>query len=233
MKKPIVGITGNVSKEKSKDTWENGITRTYSSTVFLDIVLKTGGLPIILPIGSEQTVKDYVTMVDKLILTGGQHVSPHFYGEKRSIKSDDYNEDRDVFESQLIMEALKQNKPILAICRGAQLVNVVLGGTLNQSISNHWQEQAPNQAHQSIHVSKDSILFPIYGNSSQVNSLHIQSIKKLAPELKAIAWDNKDQTIEAVYSRKHRLLGLQWHPELLLSTKPENQAIFDFFVNQL
>ncbi|VEF93557.1 peptidase [Streptococcus pseudoporcinus] len=191
VKNAIIGITGNVSKGKSKDAWENGISRTDSSTFFSDIILEIG-VPIILPIGFEQVVKDYVTMIDKLILTGGQHISPRFYGEKRSIKSDDYNEDRDIFESRLLMEMLKQNKPVLAICRGAQLVNVVSGRTLNQLISNHWQEEIPSQAHQSIRLSKNSVLFPIYGDSSQINSLHIQSTKELAPELEAITWDHKD-----------------------------------------
>lgn len=232
-KRPVIGITGNVSKGKNQYSWENGITRTYSSTIFSDVVMELGGLPMMLPIANEDLVKDYVSMIDKLILTGGQHVSPHFYGEKQSIASDDYNEDRDIFESQLVIEALRQNKPVLAICRGTQLVNVVLGGTLNQSISNHWQEEAPHQAKDTIVLDKDSVLYGIYGQESRVNSLHMQSIRELAPDLKAIAWDQKDQTIEAVYSHKYRILGFQWHPELLLPSHPESKASFDYFINHM
>ena len=67
-------------------------------------------------------------MIDKLILTGGQNVHPQFYGEKKTIESDDYNLVRDEFELALLKEALRQNKPIMAICRGVQLVNVAFGG---------------------------------------------------------------------------------------------------------
>ena len=82
-------------------------------------------------------VHDYVEMIDKLILTGGQNVHPQFYGEEKTIDSDDYNLTRDEFELALLQEALRQNKPILAICRGVQLVNVAFGGTLNQDIEGH------------------------------------------------------------------------------------------------
>lgn len=91
-----------------------------------------------IPVGDESVVRDYVEMIDKLILTGGQNVHPQFYGVK-TIDSDDYNLVRDEFELALLQEALKQNKPILAICRGVQLVNVAFGGTLNQEIEGHWQ----------------------------------------------------------------------------------------------
>ncbi|NOM01290.1 gamma-glutamyl-gamma-aminobutyrate hydrolase family protein, partial [Klebsiella pneumoniae] len=87
----------------------------------------------------ESVVRDYVEMIDKLILTGGQNVHPQFYGEKKTVESDDYNLVRDEFELALLKEALRQNKPIMAICRGVQLVNVAFGGTLNQEIEGHWQ----------------------------------------------------------------------------------------------
>ncbi|MGK0719859.1 gamma-glutamyl-gamma-aminobutyrate hydrolase family protein [Streptococcus uberis] len=104
-KRPIIGITGNESK--GKESWENGITRTYTSKIFSDIIMESGGLPIVLPIAHPDFVEDYVSSIDKLMLTGGQHVLPHFYGEKRSIQSDDYNEARDLYELRLVEETLK------------------------------------------------------------------------------------------------------------------------------
>ena len=97
-------------------------------------IRQVGGLPLVIPVGDESVVRDYVEMIDKLILTGGQNVHPQFYGEKKTIESDDYNLVRDEFELALLKEALRQNKPIMAICRGVQLVNVAFGGTLNQEI---------------------------------------------------------------------------------------------------
>ncbi|WP_161941636.1 gamma-glutamyl-gamma-aminobutyrate hydrolase family protein, partial [Streptococcus suis] len=85
------------------------------------------------------SAKDYIDMVDKLILSGGQHVDPSLYGQEKEIDSDDYLLARDEFELALIKEALRQGKPIFAVCRGMQLLNVALGGSLEQSLEDHWQ----------------------------------------------------------------------------------------------
>lgn len=154
MKRPIIGITGNESQSRQLESWDNGIQRTFASKIFSDIIMESGGLPLVLPIGHEEMVKDYVSTIDKLLITGGQHVSPHFYGEKKIITSDDYHEVRDRFELQLVREAFHQGKPVLAICRGTQLVNVLLGGTLNQTLSNHWQETVPTQVTQDVYFKK-------------------------------------------------------------------------------
>ncbi|WP_193437796.1 gamma-glutamyl-gamma-aminobutyrate hydrolase family protein, partial [Streptococcus suis] len=91
--------------------------------------------------------KDYIDMIDKLILSGGQHVDPSFYGQKRLIDSDDYLLERDAFELALIKEALRQGKPIFAVCRGMQLLNVALGGSLEQEVADHWQEGIEGTSH--------------------------------------------------------------------------------------
>ncbi|MGZ7154083.1 gamma-glutamyl-gamma-aminobutyrate hydrolase family protein, partial [Streptococcus pyogenes] len=77
--------------------------------------------PIVIPIGQPEMAKDYVGVVDKLILSGGQNVDPRFYGQEKEIESDDYSLARDEFELALIKEALRQKKPIFAVCRGMQL----------------------------------------------------------------------------------------------------------------
>lgn len=82
----------------------------------------------------ETDVVDYVSAIDKLLLTGGQHVLPQFYGQEKLIESDDYFKERDEFELKLVHEALRQEKPILGICRGMQLFNVARGGTLKQAV---------------------------------------------------------------------------------------------------
>ena len=108
-------------------------------------------------------MQDYLTlMIDKLILTGGQNVHPQFYGEEKTIDSDDYNLARDEFELALLQEALRQNKPILAICRGVQLVNVAFGGTLNQDIEGHWQGLPFGTSH-SIETVDGSVVSKLFG----------------------------------------------------------------------
>ena len=186
-----------------------------------------------IPVGDESVVHDYVEMIDKLILTGGQNVHPQFYGEEKTIDSDDYNLARDEFELALLQEALHQNKPILAICRGVQLVNVAFGGTLNQEIEGHWQGLPFGTSH-SIKTVDGSVVSKLFGKESQVNSVHRQSIKDLAPNFRVTAVDPRDQTVEAIESiDEHRIIGLQWHPEFLVNEEDGNLELFEYLLNEL
>ena len=196
-------------------------------------VKQAGGLPIVIPIGKPELAKDYVDMVDKLILSGGQHVDPRFYGQEKEIDSDDYSLARDQFELALIKEALRQKKPIFAVCRGMQLLNVALGGSLHQSIQGHWQEDVSGTSH-SLEVRPNSRVSQLFQAGTQINSLHRQSIKDLAPGLVATAHDPRDGTIEAYESQgQQSILGIQWHPEFLAKNCSHNQKLFDYLVQTL
>ena len=133
MARTVVGVAANLCPVDA----EGKNIHSSVSCKFAESIRQVGGLPLVIPVGDESIVRDYVEMIDKLILTGGQNVHPRFYGEKKTIESDDYNLVRDEFELALLKEALRQDKPILAICRGVQLVNVAFGGTLNQEIEGH------------------------------------------------------------------------------------------------
>ena len=196
MAKVIVGITGN---EKEMPAM-SGIKYVAVAQDLSEGVKQAGGLPIVIPIGKPELAKDYVDMVDKLILSGGQHVDPRFYGQEKEIDSDDYSLARDQFELALIKEALRQKKPIFAVCRGMQLLNVALGGSLHQSIQGHWQEDVSGTSH-SLEVRPNSQVSQLFQAGTQINSLHRQSIKDLAPGLVATAHDPRDGTIEAYESR--------------------------------
>ena len=168
-----------------------------------------------------------------MILSGGQNVDPSLYGEEKTIESDDYNLIRDEFELALLKEALRQNKPIMAICRGVQLVNVAFGGTLNQEIEGHWQGLPFGTSH-SIETVEGSVVAKLFGKESQVNSVHRQSIKDLAPNFRVTAIDPRDQTIEAIESiDEHRIIGLQWHPEFLVNEEDGNLELFEYLLNEL
>lgn len=237
---PIIGIAAN-QLIHATDTF-NGNYVTYTPQGFVDGVQQAGGLPLLLPINDPNLVEDYVKQIDKLLLAGGQDVSPALYNEEPHPKLGETNLTRDAFEAALIKEAIKQNKPVFAVCRGMQLLNVVLGGTLYQDLSMYedWEvkhNQVPTQpwfATHSIEIEEPSLLGSFLGSKHQVNSYHHQAVKDLAPSLKAIAW-SKDGIIEAVESQEAntRLLGVQWHPELTHKADPKEQQLFDYFVNQL
>lgn len=220
MGKVIVGISGNIQELPARSGLEYDVVSRHLS----DGVKEAGGLPIIIPVGSPDLAKSYIDMIDKLILSGGQNVTPKFYGEKQTIDSDDYSLERDEFELTLIKEALKQNKPIFAVCRGMQLLNVALGGTLNQKVEHHWQKDFSGTS-QEVEIVPNSRVSQLVSTGSWVNSFHQQSVKELAPSLVATARDPRDGTIEAYESKEGApILGFQWHPELLLE-KAESRRI--------
>lgn len=228
MEKVVVGISGNIKELPAR----SGLPYDVVSRRLSDGVKEAGGLPIIIPVGSPELAKDYISMIDKLILSGGQNVTPKFYGESKTIDSDNYSLERDEFELALINEALKQNKPIFAVCRGMQLLNVALGGTLNQKVEHHWQEEFSGTS-QKVEILPDSRVSKLLSTGSWVNSFHQQSVKELAPSLIATARDPRDGTIEAYESKDGApILGFQWHPELLLE-KAESRRIFSYLVEQL
>ena len=131
--KVIIGISGNEQEFPTK----SGRVYVTVARELADGVRQAGGVPMVIPMGTPDLAKDYIDVIDKLILSGGQHVDPSLYGQKRLIDSDDYLLERDEFELALIAEALRQGKPIFAVCRGMQLLNVALGGSLEQEVANH------------------------------------------------------------------------------------------------
>ncbi len=229
MAKTIVGITGN---EKELDSML-GMKFVAVSRDLADGVKEAGGIPIVIPMGSPEDAKDYVDMIDKLILSGGQNVDPRFYGEEKTVDSDDYLLARDEFELALVAEALKQKKPIFAVCRGMQLLNVALGGTLHQDVADHWQDELLGTSHE-LEVAPNSQVSQLFQAGSQINSFHHQSIKELAPGLVATARDPRDGTIEAYEGKSGQsILGIQWHPEFLRKQCKHSQRLFQYVVDRM
>lgn len=130
---PIIGIAGN-HLNKATDTFQ-GNEVTYTPQGFVQAVKQAGGLPLVFPILEPSYAAAFISRVDKLLLAGGQDISPQLYQQDPHPKLQETNLNRDLFEQALIKEAIKQKKPIFSVCRGTQLVNVVLGGTLYQDLS--------------------------------------------------------------------------------------------------
>ncbi len=228
MGKIIIGISGNEQEFPTK----SGRTYVTVARELADGIRQAGGLPLVIPMGTPDLAKEYVDMIDKLVLSGGQHVNPSLYGQEKEIESDDYLLERDEFELALIREALRQGKPIFAVCRGMQLLNVALGGSLEQEVSDHWQEELLGTSH-GLKVRPQSQVSRLFAQGSQINSFHRQRIKDLAPGLIATGLDPRDNTIEAFESQGNQaILGLQWHPEFLFRECKHHQGLFHYLVNQ-
>ena len=230
MSQPIIGISGN--HYKTGDHTEPLLS--YTQTCLVNAIEDAGGIPLILPVTRPELADQYMKLVDKLVLTGGQNVEPIHYQEKLLINSSNYFPERDRFELALIEAAHHQEKPIFGICRGMQLFNVAQGGSLHQEVLGHWQENTGNQPSQDLYFPIESQLSQIYAQEPTVNSFHRQAINKLAPSLEIIALSPDKQTIEAVQSTRdsHTFLGVQWHPELLYGERETENRLFDYIVNQ-
>ncbi|OTN75667.1 hypothetical protein A5886_000742 [Enterococcus sp. 8G7_MSG3316] len=235
MKRPTIGIAANEVADAGETLHHLPIS--YTPLGYVRAVQQAGGLPLILPIGDSATAKEYIAQIDKLVLAGGQDVSPKFYGQEKTINLSSYLQ-RDEFELALIDEALLQKKPIFAVCRGMQLINVALGGTLLQDISNHSDivhMQAPIPKEVPTHVIEtldESRLSAIYGRKTHVNSFHHQAVDKLAQGLCKTAW-SPDGIIEGLEAAERRIMGVQWHPDFAYDALSQEMAAFRYVVNDL
>lgn len=165
---------------------------------------------------------------DGLVLGGGRDVDPHIYGESPLDVTDQPDEPRDSMERRLLDDALRRDAPVFAICRGIQLLNVHLGGTLHQHIDNHRNLVHP------VSLTAGSLLTGAAGTAEYtIGSRHHQAIRDLAPGARVTAIA-PDSTIEAIeFDGPRFLLAVQWHPEDQFETSPHDRALFHAFARAL
>lgn len=221
MKKPIIGIN-STRLHKPETPYSHSVMDSISND-YIESVIRAGGIPIILPILSdEEDIRQQIETLDGILLTGGIDINPLLYNEEPLPKLGFIYPDKDNFDILLVKTALELKKPILAICRGHQILNVALGGTLYQDLSymegcyiKHLQQSKDGAASHTINIVKNSILNNILGDSIICNSFHHQAIKDLAPNLKITAC-SKDNVIEAVEKCDDDfVVGVQFHPEIM------------------
>jgi putative glutamine amidotransferase len=179
--------------------------------------------------------------LDGLLLTGGADVDPKHYGEAIHEKCGQIDQVRDTVELTLTRWALAEGLPILAICRGIQVLNVAAGGTLYQDIASQmpgslkhdcWPDYPRNYPAHQVTVNGDSILAAVLGQGRvAVNSTHHQAVKDLAPGFRVVA-RALDGVIEAIEGCGHPFaVGVQWHPEELVEDAPPMRRLFEEFVS--
>ena len=224
-----------------------GLMRQSIEFSYVKGVILAGGNPLIVPCGlSVEDISELASVADGLLLPGGGDIAPSHYGEETDATTNDISEERDVLEFALVKCFLEKKKPIFGICRGAQVLNVAMGGNLYKDIEKeiknpiaHWKKEGipiGEQYRQDVHTIKIENGTALAGyfkmNEATVNSLHHQAIKTTGDGVivGARAEDDIVEEVESVDMSRQWLLGVQWHPEALLEQRPENRTLFECFI---
>jgi putative glutamine amidotransferase len=231
MKRPVIGVTPLWDKEKDS---------LWMLPGYMEGITQAGGLPLILPLTvDEGMIGQLAGMCAGFLFTGGQDVYPGLYGADVSPLCGETCKTRDTMEKILFADAvLKQNRPVLGICRGIQLFNALLGGTLYQDIPSrfahsaliHQQKPPYDRPVHQVSVERGNPLHELLCvDTLPVNSYHHQGIAELSPELVPMA-EAEDGLVEAVYMKdKTFVWAVQWHPEMALAEESSGK-IFGAFV---
>jgi len=224
MKLPLIGLTMDHSPAGDARPFAKGADIYYLNDVYIRYVEKAGCLFFGLPTTAQRHLsREYLHNLDGLLLTGGNDVFSGAYGEPNLFENWQQDAPRTFFEIELIHQALELNKPILGICRGFQMLNVALGGSLYQDIAsqrpNSLQHRSLNKPAWNDHpvrIQPGSLLHRVLGRSDcRVNTSHHQAVKQPAASLNAVAWA-PDGVIEGLESPDHPfVVGVQWHPEAM------------------
>jgi putative glutamine amidotransferase len=230
---PLIGITVHPRTAPDRDELDDLLEGIVAG------VERAGGLPLLIPLGlSDETLRGLYRQLDGLLLSGGGDIEPGRYGLAATALVGGVDAERDRTEFVLIDFLIDDDKPFFGICRGAQVLNVALGGTLYRDMSEHdgamkhaYYPDLPRDLRpHEIKIEEDSVLAKILGEPIvTVNSLHHQAINEVAARLRVTALA-PDGVVEAI-EMPHRpfALGVQWHPESLPDA-PEMRALFEAFV---
>ncbi|WP_288527952.1 gamma-glutamyl-gamma-aminobutyrate hydrolase family protein [uncultured Secundilactobacillus sp.] len=210
----------------------------YIQIDYVDGIRESGGVPFILPLGQPAEAEAYLESVDALLLTGGQGVTPILYGAEPIKEVEETDIYRDEFEIALVKAAVKVGKPVLGICRGLQIINVALGGTLYQDIYKQVGATGKHNQHptsweiptQHVTTTAGSWIQAKFGDRFLVNSFHHQAVDQLGADLTATAVSD-DKVIEAFESADGQVFGVQFHPEMMFKTHPEFREVFQHLVD--
>jgi len=245
--KPLIGVTCKYSYDGTFAVEHSmglvGQQWHYLPHDYIHAIEMAGGIPVILPIYDDiQDTIELCKSLDGFVFTGGNDVNPLFYGEFPKSKIGIITPNRDLQEIALVKYILDETeKPLFGICRGAQVLNVALGGTLCQDLvenqmNNHSIVKVPGIyiSHEIIIEENSKLYNVIQNNKSFVNSFHHQAIEKLGVGLVVTARAS-DGIIEAIEypERDAYTLGVQWHPECLVDKYQEHLNVFKSFINSI
>lgn len=228
--RPLIGVSTSITVGEYPE-------RAYVNSAYLRAIEQAGGIPVLLPPQLSAAARDTLWQrLDGLVLTGGGDVEPARFGEPPHASTALVSPERDALELDLVDRAMRDEVPLFAICRGVQVVNVALGGTLHQHIPDavggtvqHSQSEPRHVATHPVKLlTEGTRLGEILGTPElAVNSFHHQALHRLGRGLRDVGWA-PDQVIEALEheDRRRFVVGVQWHPEDLVSHDGAARALF-------
>ncbi len=225
---PLIGIT---AYPRTVDIVPQPTLLHTASRWYVESVVRAGGCPVVLPVMGPALAATAVGPLDGLILPGGGDVDPGCYDERPAPETNTVDPSRDAWEMACLHAALERRLPVLAICRGVQLLNVALGGSLVQDVPSAtgephgWAARFDEHVHP-VRLDPASRLAAALGTDEVgTNSLHHQAVDRLGDGVRAVGWA-PDGTVEAIEVDGHpEVVAVQWHPELLVSDD-RNQGLF-------
>jgi putative glutamine amidotransferase len=226
--RPVIGIS---AFPRTIDTFMGATLLHTTSRHYVESVVRAGGVPVILPVIEPDDVPAVLKAVHGVLLTGGGDVQPSRYGARPVAETRRVDPLRDAFDIRVLEVAIDCDLPVLATCRGMQVMNVALGGSLVQHVPaatghDHDRFDRWDGGVHLVKVEPDSHLAEALGTTEvMVNSIHHQAVCDPAPGTRAVAWA-EDDTVEAIeLPGSPHVVAVQWHPELL-EDAPEQQGLF-------
>ncbi len=238
MDRPFIGISAS-QYQKPGRTWRYNIA--YEPNIVA--IERAGGLPIIIPASvSMDTLDAIYQRLDGVLLPGGGDINPQAYGQQAHETIDSVDDARDSIEMTLTRKAVADDLPIFGICRGVQVMNVALGGSLLQDIPSMVEHAARHTIDKEreprskvlhdVRIEEGTRLAQIIGESVvPVNSIHHQALGNIAPGARVTAYSSDGLKEGIELPDKHFALAVQWHPEDMIDDDPRMQALFDAFVD--
>ena len=215
--------------------------RQYVSDAYIQAILRSGGLPLILPmVRSSSAIESYISLCDGFLFCGGNDITPLLFGQepRKGIGQTDIA--LDLYQIRLMKQAIASRKPVFGICRGMQILNVAQGGSIHQDMSfypddtqEHMQHSRTRQeiSHK-VCCKKGSLLHKITGSYLFVNSFHHQTVDTPGEGI-SITAKSEDGCVEAIEMPSHPfVLGVQWHPESMFRNSFEMRHLFFYFVQK-
>ena len=226
----VVGIVGHIDAVDG----DEGVALDHfmATTAYVKAVKRAGGVPVILPVVDPADVDGLLDAVDAVVITGGRDLDPESYGHAPHEQLGPIDPVRDLSDIAIARAVVARDMPTLAICRGIQILNVALGGTLDQHVDDHMRLDQYNLDAHTVTIEPGSRLARIVGTETLgVNTLHHQVLGTLGDGVRAVAHNEQGHVEGVEVDGAPNVLAVQWHPEFLRH-RPDHLALFEQLIKQ-